>query len=184
MLKKLLLAVFISLCVHIDTGSAQGADFPNVLDKGGIQILCKSGAAVSAPADTNEDTLATCNVPANAMGASGVLRVDTFWAITNSANSKTLRVRYSGASGTTYQSVALTTNDAARLYTVIFNRAATNSQVGGISGSGAPFGATNVVTTSSVDTTAATSIVITCQKVTGAETCTLHSYLVEILPSN
>src|SRR4051812_45306280 len=52
----------------------------------GPQVLGRSAAAVSCPADTSEDTLATVTVPANLMGVDGSLRVWTLWTVTSSTN--------------------------------------------------------------------------------------------------
>ena len=145
-----------------------------------VRILCKSGTAVSAPADTNEDTLATCTVPANTLGASGSLRVWTLFTTTNSANNKNIRVRYSGAAGTQFMVVTVTTATTLHNVTEITNRDATNSQVGYANGQ--PFStSTTAVATASVDTTADTSVVITCQKASAGEVCTLERYLVEVI---
>ncbi|MBS0175502.1 MAG: hypothetical protein JSR64_15785 [Nitrospira sp.] len=148
-------------------------------------VLGKSGAAVNTPADTSEDTLATINIPANAMGANGVLRIYTLWSFTSSANNKTLRIRFSGGAGTIYMNPVFTTSVGYSSLTMIMNRNATNSQVGFASagtngGLGSSSASANV--TSSVDTTAATSLVITGQKASAGETLTLESYLVELIP--
>lgn len=145
-------------------------------------ITYGSAVAVSAPADTTEDTLATITIPANAMGANGRLRVSTFWSHTNSANNKTLRVRYSGASGTIFSTFTNTTTAAMRAQCEIVNRNATNSQVGGFNGTGGFGSGAASLLTSSVDTTAATTVVITGQKASSGETLTLESYLVELIP--
>lgn len=154
----------------------------------GPVILCRSAVAVNAPAnDTNENTLATCTVPAGAMGANGVLRIWHVWSVTNSGNNKTWRVRFSGASGTQYFSHAVTTIGTGSAVTMIANRGATGSQAGPTQGGGANGTGlgdiASTIATSSVDTTAATSVVISCQKATGSETCTLESFLVELMPS-
>lgn len=150
-----------------------------------VVTLAKSGAAVSAPADTTEDILATIIIPASAMGANGFLRITTLWTFTSSGNNKTPRIRFSGASGTIYMNPVLTTSVGLYQQTMIANRNATNSQVGFASagtagGWGLSSASANV--TSAVDTTAATSVVITGQKASAGETLTLESYLVELLP--
>src|SRR5712664_2587326 len=124
-LRRLLLALLFAASGAL----AQTNNF-NTLDKGGIQILCKSAVAVSAPADTNEDTLATCTVPANAMGANGVLRIRTRWSATNNANNKIVRSRFSGGAGTTFGAITLSGWGYQQLEVTISNRNATNSQEG------------------------------------------------------
>lgn len=147
---------------------------------GGIAtVLAQSFVAASAPADTTEDTLATITVPANTLGLNGALRIWTWWTMTSSVNNKTLRIRYSGAAGTVYAAPALTTSASLVGLTVIGNRGATNSQVGGPSTTIANSAA--AIVTSAVDTTAATTIVITGQKASAGETLTLEGYIVEVV---
>lgn len=167
----------------VSFGAAAQTNNFNTLDKGGIQVLCKSAVAVSAPNDTSEDTLATCTVPANAMGANGSIRVNSSWSFTNSGNNKTLRFRYSGISGTSH-GVVMTTQGTANMQLKISNRNATASQHGEFVGLNGSSTFSEAQTTPTADTTASTSLVFTCQKATGSETCTLESFLVELMPSN
>lgn len=146
----------------------------------GVCVLGMSAVAVSCPADATEDILATVNVPAGLLGLNGLLRVSAVWTCTNSANTKTPRLRYSGIGGTAYGSSVLTTVTSFRQQAQIANRGLANSQHGN-DGAGGGFG-TALSVTSAVDTTAATSLVITGQKQTLGETFTLESYLVEALP--
>jgi hypothetical protein len=148
----------------------------------GVSLIAKSGTAVSAPADTNEDTLATITVPANAMGANGALRIKADFTVTSSGNTKTMRIRFSGASGTQYVNDARTAITGVFYDIVIYNAGATNSQKS-TTGFGATSGASIIIapTTSSVDTTAATTVVITGQKGSSGETLTLNWFSVELL---
>lgn len=147
----------------------------------GVFVLCKSAVPVTAPADTTEDVLYTCTVPANAMGANGVLRITTRWTITNNANAKTLRVHLGGIGGVDYMGNSVSGVSAQQHQILIQNRGATNSQYG-FGASQAPFQAQVAAPiTSAVDTTAATTIVITGQKAVGTDTITLESVLVELI---
>lgn len=146
-----------------------------------VRVLAASNAAVSAAADTNENTLATITVPANAMGTNGIVRVTCDWTFTGSVNSKTWRVKFGGTSyqdnGTTSASVT-----SIRSWTEVRNVGATNSQKGSsytltIAGS-VP---ATAPTTSAVDTTAAVTILITGTKGLAGETLRLDSYLVELI---
>lgn len=149
---------------------------------GSARILGASAVAVSGAADTNENILATITIPAGAMGLNGILRVEALWTVTNSANNKTLRIRYSGASGTQYIGNVVTTVATARALVSIANRGVTNSQVAMANSFNTMWGSTtNAVTTSAVDTTVATTIVITGQKASAAETITLEQYVVELI---
>lgn len=147
-------------------------------------LLAQSFVAITAPAaDTSEQTLATITVPANTLGANGALRITTYWTHTNSVNNKTLRIRYSGGAGTAFLNAAVTSTATSQIGTVIANRGATNSQVGGIfSTVTSTFGTSaNTPITAAVDTTAATTVVIMCVKALGSETITLEGYSVEFV---
>lgn len=144
-------------------------------------VLAQSAVAATAPADTNENVLATIPVPGGAMGLNGRLLITTQWTITSSANNKILRVRFSGAAGTLFLNGTFTTSATARMQTEIANRNAANSQVGGSSlASGTWGGSTGAIVTAAVDTAADTTLVIAGTKASGAETITLESYSVEL----
>lgn len=147
-------------------------------------LLASSWVAVSGAADTNENTLATITVPANTLRANGILRLMSFWSFTNNANTKTMRVKYSGAAGTAYMSFALTTQGSVMGITTIANANATNSQTGGtmaVGGNNTALSSGATAITSSVDTTAATTILLTGQKATGTDTLTLIGYTCEYI---
>jgi hypothetical protein len=147
-------------------------------------VLAKSAVAASVGVVTTEATLATITVPAGVMGANGMLRVTTVWTMTNGVNDKTTRVRFSGASGTIFGGQVWTTTAAMMNQILIANRNATNSQVGSPGSTTGPFGGTGIaLPTASVDTTAATTVVITGQKEVDSETLTLENYVVELIPS-
>ena len=148
---------------------------------GAARILGASAVAVSGAADTNENTLATITIPAGAMGLNGLLRIKTWWTVTNSANSKTQRVRFSGGAGTIAASYVMTTAPSLVMVTEIQNANATGTQMMANFGlSSAGIGINNPQRPS-IDTTVATSIVITGQKASAGETLTLESYLVELI---
>jgi hypothetical protein len=145
-------------------------------------VLAQSAVAASVTGTTTETTLATITIPANALGANGRVRVTTVWSRNASGTgSNTPRVRFSGASGTIYHNAALSTaNLGMKAQAEIANRGATNSQVGGPSGT--PFGAAALgPVTSAVDTTASTTVVLTGQLANTGDTLTLESYLVELI---
>jgi hypothetical protein len=160
--------------------TTDGALYVEFASGGGV-VLAASAVAASAGAVTTEETLATITVPANAMGLHGTLRVTTVWTHTNGANNKTLRVRFSGAAGTQYCNVVATTTATTVHQATISNRGAANSQVGGHTGVSAFSGSSGAVTTSAVDTTADTTIVISGQKASSGDTLTLERYMVELL---
>lgn len=155
-------------------------------------VLAASSAAVNAPSsDTNENILATITIPANLMGLNGQVDIVSFWTMTNSVNNKTFNTRIGGIGGTIMGANIFTTQTIFRDHVIISNRGAANSQVssksnaqeGNNAGSIGPLGGTNAFQTAVIDTTAATTIVLTATKATGTETVTLESYrAVLILP--
>lgn len=146
-----------------------------------VHVLASSGESLSGAADTNENVLATVAVPANAMGANGTLRVTTHWTVNNNGNAKTVRVRFSGASGTEFLSASIANTVNFKHQLTITNRNDTSAQIGspviltafGISA--------NAAITAAVDTTAATTVVFSAQKGNGADTMTLNHYSVELI---
>lgn len=147
-------------------------------------ILAKSAVAVSCPADTSEDALATITVPAGALGTNGFFRVTANFSFTNSANTKDMRIRFSGAGGTILVAKQMTTELSLTLNAICSNANATGAQYAvGNFGHTAGY-ATLAPVTPAADTTAATTIVISGQKASSGETLTLKSYLVELFSDN
>lgn len=150
----------------------------------GVYVLCASAATgMSVTGTTSETTLATCTVPANAMGANGVLRITAVWSNNNSANTKSFRVKFPGTSGTNYLTLNTTTNISHRMQAQIANRNATNSQVGmSASTSQTGWASSSVaLATSTADTTADQDVSFRAQLANGSDTATLESLLVELI---
>lgn len=145
------------------------------------RLLAASAVVSTAPADTNENVLATITVPAGAMGANGFIRVTALWGTTSSAGVKTLRIRFGGAAGTAYYSGTQSNNIGSLAVSTIANRNSQSSQVGSAA-LNQPSGANGMgPVTSAVDTSAATTIVISGQKATAGDTLSLEMYLVELI---
>lgn len=145
-------------------------------------VIAQSAVPVSVGVSSAEETVATIAIPANAMGPNGTLRIFTSWTYTNGADDKILRVRFSSVSGTVYHQTTATTTATQSILTQISNVNATNAQKSGSASALTGFGGSSgAIVTSSVDTTAATTIVITGQKETAGDTLTLERYLVEVL---
>jgi hypothetical protein len=117
------------------------------------------------------------------MGANGILRVTTLWAMTSSANVKTPRVRLGGIAGTQFYAQTHTTVATLRQQTEIGNRNSLASQVAypSIAGGGGWSTSAQAITTGTVDTAATQELVISGQLASSGETITLHAYLVELL---
>lgn len=146
----------------------------------------QSWVQVTHTGDTNEFALATIQIPANSIGPNGSVRITQLITYTNSANTKTFRTRFGGVSGTSYNTMAVTTTATGRYQSQIGNRNSTNSQVGfasgvGVGSTGATWGfTTGAVVTSAVDTTASVDIVLTGTNSNSGETVALEGYSVEI----
>jgi len=147
-----------------------------------VRVLCAANVAASAAADTTENVLLTCPLAANTLGTNGTLRVWMLWAYTNGANNKTFRVRLGGASGTQFLNVSATTTATASILVMIANRNAANAQIGWTTAQAGGLGTSaSAVTTGTVDTAADSSVVISCQKATAGDTCTLERALIEVV---
>lgn len=145
-----------------------------------IQILGASSVPFNFPADTSEDIGATINIPP--LSATAIIRYRLRFSQTNNANAKTVRLRLGGIAGTDYLTAQNLASAAAFQFGgVIGNNAATNAQKGNVDlgGATALFAGPNV--TGALDTSVATTLVITAQKGTGGDTVTLESYLVELI---
>lgn len=144
-------------------------------------ILAKTGTAVSAPVDTNEDIVGTINVLANAVGPNGGISLRCGVTVNNNGNNKTIRVRVGGLGGTIILSANLVSTTGLIVDLWMTNSGATNAQ--GFYGTGILPGALNNVlinTVTAVDTTAAWTIVITAQKATAGDTMTLNSLIAQL----
>jgi hypothetical protein len=141
-----------------------------------------SGVATSVTNTLTETILATIPIAAGAMGPNGALRITAVFSHTNSANSKTLRIRLGGIGGTAFTDYTNTANAAQMTQRIIQNRNSQASQVAGpstVPNAVAP--TTGSSATGTINTAVAQDLVITGQMAALAETITLESYLVEIL---
>lgn len=150
---------------------------------GAVEVLAQSAVPVAVSATTSEEALATITIPAGAMGANGCVEIWASWSYTNSANSKTLRIRAGGIAGTSIFSSAVTTTNTLMRPTHWANANATNSQrTSSSSGQGGSVGTSSgTLVTTTVDTTAAVDIVITGQKASSGETLSLDFYQVNLM---
>lgn len=145
----------------------------------GVYVLGASAIGSSHTGSTTETTLATIAVPANAMGANGVLRITAQWGYSGGAGGWTPRIKFNGTSfiepsafaNTSFRSPA----NADR------NRNATNWQLGTALVQGNWGASPTAVVTSSHAATGALNITITGQLANAADTITLHAYTVELV---
>jgi hypothetical protein len=141
----------------------------------GVQMFSDGAPLTAAPADTNENAVLTVTIPGGLLGATGGFRLRADVSMTNNANAKTWRGRFSGASGAQYLAISLTSTGSGSLDVAVQNTAA-GAQVG----TGVANGSVNAQQTSSVDTTADSTFLLTMQKGTAGDTCTLRRYNFEV----
>lgn len=143
---------------------------------GPVGLIAQSWVAVSCPADTTEDTLATITVPAN-IGANASVRITCAFTITNSANNKTLKIK---AGATAIYSSVVTTQSYVSASASIGNANATNSQNSIVNWQVNAVSSVGTAATA-IDTTATWTITITGQKGLAGETITLNGYTAEVI---
>lgn len=171
--------------VTINSGNVNGKAAPhNYFGARYLQsslVLAQSAVPVSHTGDLLETTLATIEVPGDAIGPNGTLRITTLWSGTVSANQKTLRVKYGG---TAFLATALGSNmGTGRFYTDISNRNSPTSQIGAPAAWATGFGSNaNPPLTAALNTRIALNLTITGQLATATETVTLEYYKIELLP--
>lgn len=142
------------------------------------RILASSASAVTAPADTAVNTLATYTLPAGTMGVNGEIEVEAIFTVNNNANTKTPRLHF-GGSNIAGQALA---SSAASVERWVLKNRTTSSQIGRPAAAGTGgYGATTAsVSTLAIDTTAAVTILITGQKATAGDTMTLEGYTITL----
>lgn len=141
-------------------------------------VLARYVGAIASPADTNENTLASVVVPANALGKSGLIRVRAFWTLTSSVNNKTIAIKFGATAivSNVHTTVAGVDHDV-----IAGNAGATNSQVAS-SRTITPAAIIGAETTAAIDTTADVTISFNATKASAGETATLKGFIVEIMP--
>src|SRR5688500_18573615 len=92
------------------------------------RVLAASAVAIAHTGTTDETVLATLTIKAGIMGTNGRLRVTSFWSYPNSANSKTVRQRFSGLSGTQVNAALATTTQSVQLHNIIRNNNSATAQ--------------------------------------------------------
>lgn len=144
-------------------------------------VLARSTTAVSVTGTTAETTTDTITVPAGLMGTTRSLTMRAQFTYPASANTKTSRTRFGGAAGTAYvNTVAGATGTRATHISTITNRNSASSQFdNSVTGN---LNNATTITTSAVDTSAATSVVLSLQMASAAETGVRESYEVVLSP--
>ncbi len=136
---------------------------------------------VTAPADTNENICASFAVPP--LGPNDALELIDHWDPVNNGNVKTPRWRLSGIGGTALTALPITSMEQWKGHRILQNLGATNAQSiwGGTAGGGGWSSASTEIATAAVDTSVATTLVLTMQKATGADSVILRHAHVKLL---
>lgn len=129
--------------------------------------------------DTGEEFGHTITVPAGALGATGGLRIYAYFIQTNNANVKTGRIRFSGNAGTVFVTATLASAGQTGGVAQISNLgvSAQLSTVHAIQSGGAVAGAV----TGAVDTSAATTLVLSIQRATATDNIVIHPPIIEVV---
>ena len=142
-----------------------------------IKIFSLS-APVSLTGSTSAVTLATITIPAGLLGANGKLKIYPLWSTTNNANQKTLRAIFSGSTCSTMVSQSVPNNSGLLIIRNINSESVQKCSSGLVAGIGSSTGSIASLT---VDTTAATTLVISGQLAVGTDTLTLEDLFVEVV---
>ena len=145
-------------------------------------VIGQQNTQVVAPADTAENVLFSMTVTGNTMGANDSLRISYLGALTNSANTKTIKASFGGQNIATQ---SLTTVASFKMQTQFTNRNSQASQIMAGAGGGlsvGPNGSSSLaVTTLGVNTAADQVLSITGTKASAGESITLEMVQVEIV---
>lgn len=149
----------------------------------GVPTIPTSPTAVSAgqgafTGDIGEEFGVTVTVPANALGATGSLRIGYSTLQTNNANTKTLKVRWSGNGGSTFGSQSLASVVGSGAIMEINNQATSANFSQALSSYG---GTVNTVANQAIDSTASTTVVFSMQRGTATDNIVLYPPVVEVL---
>jgi len=178
---RALLAVLILLGRSVPAPAQVG--ITNIPYASGMTIVATAGSS-SVTGTLLETNLVALRIPGGAMGSNGVIQVWLLWTYTNSANAKTLNVRFNQTPGVTasgfVSAVNATTTATSQTLTIIRNANAANAQVGYGGASVTPFGGvTNVPMVGAVNTALDAYVNINATLANASDSVTLqHAYAV------
>ena len=149
------------------------------------KIGAVSAVRVSHTGDTVETVIATITIPAGTLGANGGFRLTWLGNVTNSANSKTFRVRINGLGSALLASTTVTTQFGFHDFREVFNRNSASAQVWWAGGNVFTLSGVSNPSTGTINTdTTALNIVFTVQLTNAAETGGLEYYMLEYMKGN
>lgn len=140
-------------------------------------FLAKSGTAVTAPEDTNTNTLATVAVPAGAMGANGRLRIIAIFNAASGTTNRTLTINL----GSTALMTKVMSNEVNFLFELDVFNANDDAVQYGLPRIANTSGCVILTPTAGTeDTSGALNLTIKCAKATGSDPLILKAYSVEL----
>ena len=143
--------------------------------------LYTTGSTTTAVTNTTAETqVASFTLPGGVMGLNGILRLCPMFSQTNSANTKTLRIKLGAATAITQAFGGAGSASAYGILTVrnLNSQSSQKSTQGGSLGVGTT---SSAIGTSAVDTSADITVSLTVQMGALAETVTLEHLFVEVL---
>lgn len=142
-------------------------------------LIAVQNITVSVTNTTNETELYSVVIPKNTLGKNGILRVLTLWYHTNSANIKTLKIKFGGVS---FVSLFPTTTSIVQHLLCIRNRNNNAAQVSfPITNANVFNSILGTLFTATVDTSVDQILSITGQLALSTETINLESVSVEVV---
>lgn len=141
-------------------------------------VLAADAVAHSHTGDLLAVDFVTVTLPANSLGANGILRVSSAWTYPASANLKTMIIKFGGSLITSLTTG--TSNVFSQVSTFVRNRNNTGIQAGQalqFAGNGA---ANNSPPALAINTTVAQPIVLGGQLANASESITLESWAIEV----
>ena len=142
-------------------------------------VLYSNSTTTSLTGTTTETTLATVPIKGGVLGENGKIRFYILGTVTNSANTKTFRLKHAS---TSLWQVAYTTAVGVTIQILFFNKDSESSQVTALfNTSGLGGGTATAVTPSSIDTSADFSLTVTGQLANSADSISVTAIFAEIM---
>lgn len=148
----------------------------------GTVVLASTNTSVSVTGTVDETELATFTLPGGLVSANGVIEISSFWAVTNSANNKILKIKIGLTSDTASGGSSIVNRTETTIlyhqhFCALRSANATNSQKAVSSSLATGFGSTTgTIFTNTYDLTTDKKIFCTGQLANTGETITLRGY--------
>lgn len=149
----------------------------------GLVLLWNRAVAIDHTGGTSEVSKVKKTIPAGIMGLHGRIEWEIYYSWTDSANDKTLKVKFGGT--TFFSRLTTATQTTGRVSGFIANRGSAAVQVGSHSQAGDGWGeAAAAVVTATVNTALNASFTVTCQLENSGEHIVIQAYTIKVFRSN